>query len=68
MSDEIFKELSMDELALLVKAMTTLADDLETLSVLLEKAALESPDPDMLQAARIVADTIMKIKGQLANR
>ena len=65
MNDKVFEELSVDELDLLVKTMATLTDDLQKLTELLEKAALESEDSKMVQAAQIVADTITKIRAEL---
>jgi len=68
MNENILKELSPDQLAFLVKAMKTLTVDLEALAELLEKAALESEDSQMLQAAKIVADTILKVRRQLESK
>jgi len=67
-NENILEELSIDQLVLLVSSMKTLTADLETLAALLEKAALESEDSQMLQAARIAADTILKIRTQLAGK
>lgn len=68
MNENILEELSIDQLVLLVSTMKTLTADLEALAALLEKAALESEDSQMLQAARIAADTILKIRTQLAGK
>lgn len=65
MNENILEELPIDQLVLLVSTMKTLTADLETLAALLEKAALESEDSQMLQAARIAAETILKIRMQL---
>jgi len=67
-NENILEELSIDQLALLVRAMKTLTVDLEALAELLEKAALESEDSQMLQAAKIVADTILKVRMQLESK
>ena len=68
MNENILEELPIDQLVLLVSTMKTLTADLEALAALLEKAALESEDSQMLQAARITADTILKIRTQLAGK
>lgn len=66
MNENILEELSIDQLVLLVSTMKTLTADLEALAALLEKAALESEDSQMLQAARIAGDIIFKIRMQMA--
>jgi len=68
MNENILRELSPDQLVFLAKAMKTLTVDLETLAELLEEAALESEDSQMLQAAKIVADTLLKVRTQLESK
>ncbi|EOA06563.1 hypothetical protein HFRIS_002349 [Herbaspirillum frisingense GSF30] len=59
------KQLSSDDMALLLKAMEKLKDDLHELSQALDQVAFEMEEEEAQKFEQVVLDTISKIKRQI---
>ncbi len=59
------KQLSSDDMALLLKAMEKLKDDLHELSQALEQVAFEMEEEEAQKFEQVVLGTISKIKRQI---